>query len=67
MNPIKGLYTFVFTIAEFLVLVGALNWGLIGLTKTDAVVVIFPKEFVRSVHIAVGVAALLLILRRLLF
>lgn len=53
-------------IAQLLVLIGALNWGLIGLNKIDAVVMIFPKQFVRYVHLAVGIAALFLILQRFL-
>ena len=53
-------------LAQLLVLVGALNWGLYGLNKTDAIVVLFPRSFVRWVHIAVGVAALYLIVLRLL-
>jgi uncharacterized membrane protein YuzA (DUF378 family) len=52
-------------LAQLLVLIGALNWGLYGLNKTDAIVVLFPKQFVRYVHLAVGVAALYLILIRL--
>lgn len=53
-------------VAQFLVLVGALNWGLMGLYKKDAIVVFIPPHLVRSVHIAVGVAALFLILMRFL-
>jgi uncharacterized membrane protein YuzA (DUF378 family) len=53
-------------IAQFLVLVGALNWGLMGLYKKDAIVILIPPHFVRSVHITVGVAALFLILMRFL-
>jgi uncharacterized membrane protein YuzA (DUF378 family) len=66
MGLIRSTIVFLTHIAQLLVLVGALNWGLIGLNKTDAVVMIFPRQFVRYVHIAVGVAALFLILTRFL-
>ncbi len=58
--------TFISNFAQFLVLVGALNWGLMGLNKTDAVVMIFPRQTVRYIHLAVGLAALFLILQRFL-
>jgi uncharacterized membrane protein YuzA (DUF378 family) len=64
MGFIRSTVSFLTHVAQLLVLIGALNWGLFGLTRTDAVVVIFPKHFVRTVHIAVGVAALFLILQR---
>jgi uncharacterized membrane protein YuzA (DUF378 family) len=64
MGLVRSTVSFFTHIAQLLVLIGALNWGLFGLTRTDAVVVIFPKQFVRTVHIAVGVAALFLILQR---
>jgi uncharacterized membrane protein YuzA (DUF378 family) len=66
MGAIKAVTSFVTNIAQFLVLVGALNWGLIGFNKTDAVVMIFPRQTVRFVHLAVGIAALYLILQRFL-
>ena len=58
--------TFINNFAQFLVLVGALNWGLMGLNKTDAVVMIFPRQTVRYIHLAVGLAALFLIVQRFL-
>ena len=63
VNSIKTLFS---NLAQLLVLIGALNWGLIGLNKTDAVVMIFPRQLVRYVHIAVGIAALYLIIQRFL-
>jgi uncharacterized membrane protein YuzA (DUF378 family) len=66
MGPVKAITNFLSNVAQFLVLVGALNWGLIGLNKTDAVVMIFPRHTVRFVHLAVGLAALYLILQRFL-
>ncbi len=66
MNPFKSALTFINNVAQLLVLIGALNWGLIGATRTDAVVLIFPKHLVRTVHIAVGIAALILIIQRFL-
>jgi uncharacterized membrane protein YuzA (DUF378 family) len=64
MNPLKAFQSLLTNLAQLLVLIGALNWGLMGLNKTDAIVVIFPKQFVRYVHLAVGLAALYLILMR---
>jgi uncharacterized membrane protein YuzA (DUF378 family) len=66
MGLFRSAFSFGTHVAQLLVLIGALNWGLFGLTRTDAIVVIFPKQFVRYVHIAVGVAALFLIIQRFL-
>jgi uncharacterized membrane protein YuzA (DUF378 family) len=66
MGLFRSTFSFATHVAQLLVLIGALNWGLFGLTRTDAIVVIFPKQFVRYVHIAVGVAALFLIIQRFL-
>jgi uncharacterized membrane protein YuzA (DUF378 family) len=66
MGIFKSGMTLINNVAQFLVLVGALNWGLIGFNKTDAVVMIFPRQTVRFVHLAVGIAALFLILQRFL-
>jgi uncharacterized membrane protein YuzA (DUF378 family) len=52
-----------YSVAHFLVLVGALNWGLIGLTKVDAVKAIFGV-FASSVYVAVGLAGLFMIALR---
>ena len=64
MNPFKSAMTFLNHLAQLLVLIGALNWGLIGATKVDAVAIIIPKSFIRHVHLAVGIAALFLIIQR---
>jgi uncharacterized protein len=66
MNPVKSVLNLINHVAQLLVLIGALNWGLIGAMRTDAVILIFPKHLVRTVHIAVGVAALYLIVQRFL-
>jgi uncharacterized membrane protein YuzA (DUF378 family) len=66
MGLFRSTFSFITHVAQLLVLIGALNWGLFGLTRTDAIVVIFPKQFVRTIHIAVGVAALFLIIQRFL-
>jgi len=66
MGLIKSIVNTLSLIAQFLVLVGALNWGLMGLFKKDAIVILIPSHLVRSVHITVGVAALFLILLRFL-
>jgi uncharacterized membrane protein YuzA (DUF378 family) len=51
-------------LAQFLILIGALNWGMIGLYQIDAVKEIFGS-FHKYIYITVGVAALYLIVRRL--
>lgn len=66
MGVFRSVLNILSLVAQFLVLVGALNWGLMGLYKKDAIVVFIPPHLVRSVHIAVGVAALFLILMRFL-
>jgi len=47
-------------IARILVLVGGLNWGLVGLLNFDLVAVIFGKKgsFARILYSLVGLAAL---------
>lgn len=52
--------------AQLLVLVGALNWGLVGAFDMDAVKQIVPYSYVKTVYILVGVAALYLIACRLM-
>jgi hypothetical protein len=50
-------------ICEILVLIGALNWGLVGAFRFDLVAKIFGYGTVtRVVYIIIGVAALYLIL-----
>jgi uncharacterized membrane protein YuzA (DUF378 family) len=66
MGVFRKVFDTIGLIAQLLVLIGALNWGLMGINKTDAIVVLFPRQFVRYVHLAVGVAALYLILARFL-
>jgi uncharacterized membrane protein YuzA (DUF378 family) len=52
--------------AQLLVLVGALNWGLVGAFDMDAVKQIVPYSYVKTVYTLVGVAALYLIACRLM-
>jgi uncharacterized membrane protein YuzA (DUF378 family) len=48
-----------------LVLIGALNWGLIGLANVNLVETIFPNPTLeRIVYILVGLSALYLVLTR---
>jgi uncharacterized membrane protein YuzA (DUF378 family) len=61
MGPLKVLST----LAQLLVLIGALNWGLVGYFGVDAVEVLLPKAYVRTGYIAVGAAALFLVLARI--
>jgi len=54
---------FVGWICQILVLVGALNWGLVGALKFDLVAKIFGYGTVaRVVYIVIGVAAIYLII-----
>jgi uncharacterized membrane protein YuzA (DUF378 family) len=61
MGPLKILSI----LAQVLVLIGALNWGLVGYFGVDAVEVLLPKGYVRTGYIAVGAAALFLVLARI--
>ncbi len=58
---------FLTNVAQLLVLIGALSWGLIGYSKIDAVVMIFPRQVVNTVYITIGIAALFLITQRFIF
>ncbi len=53
-------------LAQVLVLVGALNWGLVGAFNVDAVQQVVPRGWVKTVYVLVGVAALYLVACRLL-
>ncbi len=50
-------------IAEILVLIGALNWGLVGLFDIDLVKTLFGEMTVlaRIVYVLVGISAIILI------
>lgn len=50
-------------IAEILVLIGALNWGLVGLFRTDLVEKLFGEmsPLAKIVYILIGISAILLI------
>ena len=54
-------------LAMLLVLVGALNWGAVGLLKKDLVAAAFGSgsTLARAVYVAVGLSAVLLILKKL--
>ena len=54
-------------IAMLLVLVGALNWGAVGLLKKDLVALALGSgsTAARVVYVAVGLAAVLLVLKKL--
>ena len=52
-------------LAQWLVLVGGLNWGLIGFFKVDAVEVLLPKGLAGLTYKAVGLAALFMTALRL--
>jgi uncharacterized membrane protein YuzA (DUF378 family) len=64
MRPLRTIQTVVNMIAQILVLVGALNWGLIAYANTNAVETLVPKAYQKTVYMAVGVAALYIILMR---
>lgn len=50
-------------IAEILVLIGALNWGLVGLFRTDLVEKLFGEmtPLAKIIYILIGVSAIILI------
>ncbi len=53
-------------IAEILVLIGALNWGLVGLFDTDLVKTLFGDMtfLAKTVYILVGLSAIILIIAK---
>jgi uncharacterized membrane protein YuzA (DUF378 family) len=53
-------------LAQLLVLVGALNWGLVGAFNVDAVEQLVPRNWVKTVYTLVGVAALYIVACRFL-
>jgi hypothetical protein len=61
-----GAMKSVHMLAQLLVLVGALNWGLVGAFNVDAVEQLVPRNWVKSVYTLVGLAALYLVACRLL-
>lgn len=61
-----GLMKSVNMLAQLLVLVGALNWGLVGAFNVDAVEQLVPRNWVKIVYTLVGVAALYIVACRFL-
>jgi uncharacterized membrane protein YuzA (DUF378 family) len=61
-----GVMKSVHMLAQLLVLVGALNWGLVGAFNIDAVEQLVPRNWVKSVYILVGLAAVYVVACRLL-
>ena len=53
-------------LAQLLVLVGALNWGLVGAFNVDAVEQLVPRNWVKTVYTLVGLAAVYVVACRLL-
>jgi uncharacterized membrane protein YuzA (DUF378 family) len=51
-------------LAQILVLVGALNWGLLAYANINAVEALLPKAYQQTAYKAVGIAALYIILLR---
>jgi len=52
-------------LAQLLVLIGALNWGLVGAFNMDAVQQLVPRGWLKAVYTLVGVSALYLVVCRL--
>jgi uncharacterized protein len=50
-------YHIVDVIAVILLLIGGLNWGLVGLFKLDLVTAIFGMVLARIIFVVVGIAA----------
>jgi uncharacterized membrane protein YuzA (DUF378 family) len=61
-----GAMKSVHMLAQLLVLVGALNWGLVGAFNIDAVEQLVPRNWVKSVYTLVGLAAVYVVACRLL-
>ncbi len=63
-NVVKGgIMNVLLKIAEILVLIGALNWGLVGLFRTDLVEKLFGEmsPLAKIIYILIGISAILLI------
>lgn len=61
----RSVMSIVNTIAVVLVVVGALNWGLVGAFQYNLVEVLFGVGMItKGVYIAVGVAAVVLIVQK---
>lgn len=52
-------------IAWVLVIIGAINWGLVGFFSYDLVIGIFGDSFAKVIFALVGIAGLYLIIRSL--
>lgn len=61
-----GVMKSVNMLAQLLVLVGALNWGLVGAFNVDAVEQLVPRNWVKTVYTLVGLAALYVVACRFL-
>jgi len=64
IKKMKG-QTILYFVALFLIVVGALNWGYIALTKNcenDLISAVVPPDYVQWVYAAVGVSGLVLLL-----
>lgn len=61
-----GAMKSVHMLAQLLVLVGALNWGLVGAFNVDAVEQLVPRNWVKTVYTLVGLAAVYVVACRLL-
>jgi uncharacterized protein len=47
--------------ALILVIIGAINWGLVGLAEWDIVTALFGETFARVIFVIVGIAGLYMI------
>lgn len=59
------MYSFIIAICQYLALLGALAWGVVGWTGVDPVRGLFGS-FADLVKIAIGIAAIILIVLRFL-
>jgi uncharacterized membrane protein YuzA (DUF378 family) len=66
MRLLRTIQTVINMIAQILVLAGALNWGLIAVTKVNAVETLVPRAYQQITYKAIGLAALYIILLRFL-
>ena len=61
----KEIRDALFSIAVIFTLLGALNWGLIGLFDIDLVKLIFPPSLVHSIYLLIGIMALYVIVSKM--
>lgn len=61
MDLTSKILTPIYCVTQVLVLVGALNWGLVGAYNIDIVSVLVPKSYDGIIKMLIGLCALIVI------